>query len=66
MMAQAWGRNYSPFNKHIHKSVLVMIGDFLDHWKSTKLDIIPVSNTRNYYEIILFVLKYVFKNTLTQ
>jgi hypothetical protein len=30
MMAQAWGRNKSPINKHIHKSVLVVIVDFLD------------------------------------
>ena len=28
-MTQAWGRNKSPLNKHIHKSVLVVTGDFL-------------------------------------
>jgi len=56
-MAQAWGRNYSPFNKHVHKSVLIVIGDFLDLWKSTELDSIPVFIVGNYSEIILFVLK---------
>jgi len=30
MMAQVWGRNLSPRNKHIHKIVLVVTGDFLD------------------------------------
>jgi len=30
MMAPAWGRNYSPLNKCVHKSLLVVIGDFLD------------------------------------
>jgi hypothetical protein len=24
-----WGRNWSPLNKHIHKSVLDLIGDYL-------------------------------------
>jgi hypothetical protein len=33
MIAQNWGRNYSPFNKHIHNSVLVVIGESLDLWK---------------------------------
>jgi len=28
IMAHAWGRNYSPLNKSIQKSVLVVIGDF--------------------------------------
>jgi len=27
-MAQAEGRNLSPLNKHIHKSMLVVIRDF--------------------------------------
>ena len=30
MMAPAWGRNYSPLNKRVHKSLLVVTGDFLD------------------------------------
>jgi hypothetical protein len=30
MMFQAWGRNLLPFNKYIHKWVLVVTGDFLD------------------------------------
>ena len=25
----SWGRNWSPLNKHIHRSSLVMIGDLL-------------------------------------
>jgi len=30
MIALVWGRNLSPRNKHIHKTVLVVTGDFLD------------------------------------
>jgi len=29
-MAPAWGRNYSPLNKRVHKSLLVVTGNFLD------------------------------------
>jgi hypothetical protein len=46
--------------------VLVLIGDFLDLWKSTGLDSIPVFIIRDHSEINLFVLKYVFKDTLSQ
>jgi len=30
MMGQVWGRNWSAFNKRIHKILLVVTGAFLD------------------------------------
>jgi hypothetical protein len=53
-------------NKHIHKSVLVVIGDVLDRWKSIMLDSFRVFIIRGYSKINLFVFKYVFKDTLSQ
>jgi len=36
---------------------LVVLGDFLDIWKSTRLDSIPVFIIRDHSKIDLFVLK---------